>query len=370
MSSRPVVSDRIKSLPRYQAGMSPKTLLAERGISGAVKLSSNENDFGPSPSVREALLHAMEELHVYPLPSGGTLRTALVDSLGVPTEQLILGNGSDEIIDLMFRALTEPGDHVVGSEATFFRYKIASRVQDLHFHAAPCKDRYFHDLQAIADLALEKNARVVVLVNPSNPTGTWFTHDELAAFFARIPRETIVVMDEAYIEFADAADFPRSEEFLATHPNLLIQRTFSKAYGLAAIRVGYGIGGEAIIEAMENVRAPFSVNSLAHAAAEAALADQDHMKMVTEHNAAERIRVAKAVEAMGIKVVPSQANFLLLDCGRNGLDVYEGLLQRGVIVRPLVPYGFTEHIRVTMSLREHNDRFLAALEEVMALQPA
>lgn len=365
MTTRPLVPSHIETLPKYQAGMSPVTLKETLGIDNGVKLSSNENDIGPSPRVKEALHKAIEELHRYPLPSGGELRRALLQHYNLPTEQILLGNGSDEIIDLALRALTLPGDVMVGSEATFFRYRIAAQAQGLTFKAAPLKNGYEHDLQAIAALANQSDARVVVLVNPSNPTGTWFTQQELEDFFEAIDDHRIVIVDEAYVEYATHPDFPSSLAFLASRPNTIIQRTFSKAYGLAACRVGYAFSSAALVDAMERVRAPFSVNTLAQVSAAAALLDTDHLRTIVQHNHDERERITQALTALGLHVIPSQTNFVLIDVGRDGLSVYEALLQAGIIVRPVIPYGFKRHIRVTLSTREANDRFLSAITAIV-----
>jgi len=364
--ARPLVPEHVAGLPAYRAGVSPQSLRESHGIEGAIKLSSNENPWGPSQRVVEAIAQEATRIGEYPLPGTPEVVAALAAHHGVGRDQLVVGNGSDELIDVILRALMGPGEKIVASEATFIRYVLVARANKMQFELVPMRDRFFHDLPAIAERVNATGAKVAILVNPSNPTGTWFSDDELRAFFDAIPDDVVVILDEAYFEMVDSADYPNSLPWVARRPRTVIQRTFSKAYGLAGVRVGYAITSPEVAEAIFPVRPPFSVNRLAQVAAVAALADVEHLQRVVRINASERVRVTAELQSMGLVVAPSQTNFLLVDVGRPGADVFEELLQKGVIVRPMAAYGFINCLRISLGTPEQNDQMLSAVSQLLS----
>jgi len=356
-----LVIPSIEQLAPYEAGKPLETLERELGISNAIKLASNENPIGPSPRALQAITKAMHESHRYPDAAAWALREKLAERLGVPMTELIHGNGSSEVLDLAVRTFVGPGQHVVFADPSFVMYRALCLAAGAAFTAVPLRD-LTHDLDAMA-AAVRPETRLMLIANPNNPTGTHVGRAALERLLRDVHPEVTVVMDEAYIEYADAPDFPDSLKLRHLRERLIIARTFSKIYGLAAQRVGYGVGPATLIDYMNRVRPPFNVATLGQVAALAALDDEAHVRTSRELNGAGRAGLSSALAGLGLTVAPSQANFVYVDFGRPARPIYDALLRRGVIVRP-VPAPTA--LRITVGLPAENDRFLAALREALA----
>ena len=361
----------MRALRAYDPGLDIVALrrrFAARG--GLCELGSNENPLGPSPRALEAVRAVLPELHRYPDPLGGDLRDALAGLHGLRRDQFLLGDGSHELLMQIAQAFAGPGAGVVASEFGFAVYAIAARATGAPFRAAPARERADamprgHDLDAIA-AAIGADTRLVYLCNPNNPTGTWFGTDALRAFLERVPAQVLVVVDEAYLELVDDPALTTALALLPGFPNLIVTRTFSKAYGLAGLRVGYACADPALLAVLERLRESFNVGLPGLAGAEAALADPAHVQRVREFNAGERAWLAGELRARGLVVAPSQTNFLLVDFGRPAAPIEAALVDRGVVPRPMAGYGLPDCLRLTLGLREDNARLLAALDEALA----
>jgi histidinol-phosphate aminotransferase len=360
-----LVAENVASIRPYIPGKPIEELERELGISGAIKLASNENALGPPRSAIEAMRKEASEVHFYPEGGAPELRRALARHLGVTAAEIIVGNGSNELLELVLRAFSTRDHHAVFSQRAFLVYPLVCKAADVAFTAVPMTDDFRHDLPAMA-AAVRDNTRLVFIANPNNPTGTYNTHDELARFLETVPDHLVVVMDEAYFEYVDADDYADSLALRGLHPNLLVTRTFSKCYALAGLRVGYGIGPEAMIDYMHRVRQPFNSNRMAQAAAVAALGDAEYVEYSIRFNNENRAALQDALDARGIDYLPSVANFVLIDVERPCGEVVDALMRRGVIVRGMTAYEFPNHIRVTVGTSEQNARFLKALDEVLA----
>jgi len=357
-----LVIPSIEQLAPYEAGKPLETLERELGITNAIKLASNENPLGPSPLALQAITKAIHDIHRYPDAAAWALREKLAAHLGVPMTQIIHGNGSSEVLDLALRTFVGPGQHVVFADPSFVMYRALCLAAGVEFTAVSLRN-LTHDLDAMA-MAVRPETRLMFIANPNNPTGTHVGRAALERLLREVPAPVIVVMDEAYIEYADDPDFPNALTLRHLRERLIIARTFSKIYGLAAQRVGYGIGPAPLIDYMNRVRPPFNVASLGQVAALAALDDGEHVRKSRELNRDERSRLMRALPELGITVAPSQANFVYVDCGRPARPIYDALLRQGVIVRP-VPAPSA--LRITVGLPAENDRLLAALKQVVAI---
>ncbi len=334
--------------------------LAERDI---VKLASNENPRGPGPAVRAAIAAAVEDLSRYPDGNGFALKAALAAHHHVGPEQIVLGNGSNDVLELVAQAFLRPGDHAVYSRHAFAVYPLATQARGAIGIEVPARN-YAHDLPAMR-AALTPATRVVFVANPNNPTGTWLPPSAIEAFLDGVRDDVIVVLDEAYFEYLDPAQQTSSAAGIDRHPNLVVTRTFSKAYGLASLRVGYGLMHAKVADMLNRVRQPFNVNGLAQAAAVAALSDTEYVEESRRLNR-EGMRVLEAgFEALGLAFLPSHANFILVKVGDAG-RIYQRLLERGVIVRPVANYALPEWLRVTVGLPAENRRLLDALAAALA----
>jgi histidinol-phosphate aminotransferase len=353
-----LIPDYIRGLPVYVPGRPIEEVERELKIH-AIKLASNENPLGPSPKAVEAMKAVLAESHRY--PDGGTLllREKVSRKHGVLPEQIFIGLGSSEIIDLAARALLGRGKVGVTSESTYAPFSVAIRASGAELVRVAVRD-FAIDLHALAK-AVTPATRVVYLANPNNPTGTAFGGAELEEFLSSIPEDVLVVLDEAYIHYADRADMPQSVEMFQKRQNLLILRTFSKVYGLAGLRIGYGIGEAGVVSAMNRLRTPFNVTGISQAAALAALDDTEHVARSVASNAAERTHLLAEFAKLGLRTVPSQTNFIFIDIGPGAQSLPGELLHEGVIVRPLAWMGCPEAIRVSVGTAEENDRLLAAL---------
>lgn len=349
----------IESLVPYSPGKPIEELERELGLTGVIKLASNENPRGPSPKALAVLSEAARTLHRYPDGGAYRLRTALAERWKVSPAQVVLGNGSDEIIGMLVRAFLPPGDEAVMADQTFVIYHMEVTAAHGRSVVVPLKDSR-HDLSAMAE-AITPRTRLLFICNPNNPTGTMVTAAEVDALMERIPERVIVVFDEAYFEYVQAPDFPDALGFVKRNRNATVLRTFSKIYGLAGLRIGYGLTTAEIAGYLNRVRPPFNANSLAQRAALAALADEEHVTRSRMMNRAEIAVVRSGLEAMGFRPLPSEANFLYFDCGRDGRAVFDALLREGVIIRHIEG----RMLRVTIGLPDENIRFLEALKKVL-----
>lgn len=361
----PLVPPHVASLTPYLPGKPIEEVEREHGVSGVAKLASNENALGPSPRAVAAAREALAGANLYPDGSAFNLRNALAAKLGVDAKEVFVGNGSNELIELLVRTFVLEGEEVLTSAQSFVAYKLAAQAHGRTLVEAPMKARFHYDLEALRKL-LSRRTKVIFLANPDNPTGTWFTESELTLFVDAVPKETLVVLDEAYAEFVDAPGYQDSLALRRKYPNLVVLRTFSKIHGLAGLRLGYGIARAEVVDFIDRVRAPFNVNLVAQAAGVAALSDEEHVAKSRALVRRERPFLAAGLAALGATVVPSQGNFLLADFpGRPGKELFEALLGKGVVVRPLGGYGFPTAQRVTVGLRAENEKCLAALRKVL-----
>jgi histidinol-phosphate aminotransferase len=360
-----LIPEYIRGLPAYIPGRPIEEVERELKVH-AIKLASNENPIGPSPKAVEAVKNAVAESNRY--PDGGTqlLRAKLARQHGVAIDQIFMGLGSSEIIDLAARVLLSRGKTGVTSHGSYAPFSLAIRASGAELVRVPQQDFAF-DLGAIADaVAANHETRIVYLANPNNPTGTAFGAAELREFLRRVPADVLVVLDEAYIHYADRADMPDSVQLFREHKNLLITRTFSKVYGLAGLRVGYGIGDASVLEAMNKLRTPFNLAGVSQAGAMAALDDAEHVNRSIKENAVERARLAKGLSELGLRPVRSHANFIFIDIGPEAQELCDELLHEGVIVRPLGWMGFPEGMRVSVGVAQENDKFLAVVSRLLA----
>ena len=354
------VPDYIRRIVPYVPGKPIDEVEREYGIQGSAKLASNENPLGPSPKAVAALRERLDELHLY--PDGGCfhLRRALAAKLGVAPERLVFGNGSNELIELAVRTFLRPGDEALLSQGTFVAYGLALDAMGAALRTVPMKD-FGYDLEGMAR-ALTPETRCVFLANPNNPTGTVYGRAEWQDFIERVGPDVLVVADEAYFEYVSDPDYPDSLHDHREDRAVLTLRTFSKAYGLAGLRIGYGVAHPEIVAMMNQVREPFNVNAAAQWAATAAVDDTEHLRRSIEVNLQGLALLAEGLAALGVEWVPSQANFILVRTGQVG-RVYEELLRRGVIVRPVGP-EFPDHVRVTVGTPDENRKFLESLSRV------
>ena len=363
VATKKLVSDEIEALVPYPPGKPMEELERELGIKKSIKLASNENPLGPSPKAVEAISKALKSLHRY--PDGGCfyLKEKLAQHLKMKPENLIIGNGSNEIIELVIRTFLRPGEEAVMGNPSFAVYPLAVPAAGGKKIEVPLKN-LTHDLDAMAD-AITNRTKIVFIANPNNPTGTIVTKAQLRRFMDRLPEGVILVLDEAYYEFVTEPEFPESLDYLREGRNIVILRTFSKIYGLAGLRIGYGVAPEKLVFYMNKVRQPFNVNSLAQIAAMAAPEDEGHLKRSQKNNSEGLKFLYREMKAMGLEYVPTQANFFLIKVGK-GKDVYDALLRQGIIVRPMASYGLGEYIRVTVGTPEENQRFVEALRRAIA----
>jgi histidinol-phosphate aminotransferase len=355
---------QIAGLTPYVPGKPVSELERELGITDSVKLASNENPLGCGELARSAYREAAAELGRYPDGGAFALRRAIAGHHGVDPAQVTVGNGSNDVLDLVARTFLHPGQESVFSEHAFAVYAIATQAVGATARVAPARD-YGHDLDAMAALVNERTG-VVWIANPNNPTGTWLPAAALRAFVEGLPEHCVCVVDEAYFEYVAEPDYPDTSTWLADLPNLIVTRTFAKVHGLAALRVGYGLSHPHAAELMNRVRHPFNVNAPAQAAAIAALSDEGHIRRSVEHNAGEMVRVTGGLRALGLDWIPSVGNFVTVDLGRPAGPVDQALLREGVICRPVGNYGLPNHLRITIGLPGENDRLLAALDKVLA----
>jgi len=356
------VPDYIRSLIPYEPGKPIEEVEREYGITNSVKLASNENPLGPSPKALAAMRAKLDQLNLYPDGDCYYLKQGLSRKLGVAPETLILGNGSNEIIELAARTFLRPGDEAVMAEQAFVVYQLIVQAVGGRSRAVALKN-FTHDLPALAE-AVTPRTRMIFLANPNNPTGTIFRRAEWERFLGKVSPDVVLIVDEAYFEYVQDADYPDSLRYHANARAIITLRTFSKLYGLAGLRIGYGIGSKELIGLMQRVRQPFNVNAPAQWGALAALEDAEHVGRSLEVNRQGLEFLRKEFARLCLEFVPSQANFILVRVGR-GQEVFQQLLKRGIIVRPTAGYRFPEHVRVTVGTMEENRKFIQALENVI-----
>ncbi|MDX1755654.1 MAG: histidinol-phosphate transaminase [Marinobacter sp.] len=350
----------VQALSPYQPGKPIEELARELGLdpAGIVKLASNENPLGPSQVALEAAQQALSELCRYPDGNGFRLKTRLAARLGVTASQLTLGNGSNDILEVIARCFADAGSEVVYSQYAFAVYPLVTQAIGARGVCVPARD-WGHDLEAMA-AAVTERTKLIFVANPNNPTGTVHSLSAVEAFLEQVPERVLVVLDEAYCEYLTEGEGD-SLQWLTRFPNLIITRTFSKAWGLAALRVGYSISSEAIADILNRVRQPFNVDTIALSAAAAVLDDEDYLQRSRAVNQAGMTQLDQGFEALELTFIPSAGNFIAVDVGEKAGEVYQQLLARGVIVRPIAGYGMPNHLRVSIGLPEENRRLLDAL---------
>ncbi|WP_323754668.1 histidinol-phosphate transaminase [Marinobacter sp.] len=355
----------VQALSPYQPGKPIEELARELGLNPEeiIKLASNENPLGPSEKAMAAARKALEESCLYPDGNGFSLKQALVSRFGVAMNQITLGNGSNDVLEVIARCFAGPGDEVVFSQYAFAVYPIVAQAIGAKGVSVPAK-AWGHDLDAMAK-AVNEHTKLIFVANPNNPTGTVHTAGAIEAFLQRIPEQVLVVLDEAYCEYLTGGEYPDGVQLLERYPNLVVCRTFSKAWGLAAMRVGYALSSPAIADVLNRVRQPFNVNSIALAAAAAVLEDEEYLNRSREVNDAGLRQLAAGFEQLGVSFIPSVGNFIAVDVGAQAAEVYQALLASGVIVRPVAGYGMPNHLRVSVGLAEENARFLEALSDAL-----
>lgn len=362
----------VQKLKPYLPGKPIEELQREYGLTQVIKLASNENPLGPSPLAIEAVRKQLIEQSRYPDGNGFILKQALAAHLSVEhpvnQNQITLGNGSNDVLELLARAFVTDAHEVIFSQHAFAVYPIVTQAINAKAVVTQAKD-WGHDLVAMSQ-AVNRKTRLIFIANPNNPTGTWLTKEPLEAFIADLPSHVIVVVDEAYFEYArDArmqiADYPDSLQWIKSYPNLVVTRTFSKAYGLAGLRVGYCVSDPDIAELLNRVRQPFNVNGLALAAATVALGDKIHLDKTVQTNCNGLVQLTEGFKSLGLDYIPSAGNFVCVDVGKSAGSVYDELLQKGVIVRPVGNYAMPNHLRVSVGLESENLAFLQALEQTL-----
>ncbi|MFC5531764.1 histidinol-phosphate transaminase [Cohnella yongneupensis] len=354
------VKPNIANLPAYKPGKPVEDVKRELGLTEIIKLASNENPFGCSPKAKEAIERELSGLSIYPDGAGVTLTNALAKKHGVNADQIILGDGSDEIILMLARAYLSPGDETIMADLTFSQYKHNAQVENAVIVEVPMANGK-HDLPAMAARVTAKT-KIIWVCNPNNPTGTIVTKNELVAFLDQVPQNVMVVLDEAYCEYIEDPTYPDGLELLPKYPNLVLLRTFSKIFGLAALRVGYGIASADIINDVNPIRPPFNTSRVGQAAAAAALEDEAFIAYCREQNKKGLQFLNAAFAEMGLTPFPAYGNFIMVDVKRSGYDVYDALLRRGIIVRA----GFgANYIRITVGSQEQNEKVITALKSVL-----
>lgn len=351
----------VAGLQPYHPGKPVEELERELGIGDIVKLASNENPLGTGDRAREAI-KAMADFSRYPDGNGFSLKATLAQYHGVEPDQITLGNGSNDILELIARSIVSPGQEVIISEHAFAVYPLVTRAIGAKPVVVPARN-WSHDLETM-QAAITEKTRLMFIANPNNPTGTWSDEVSLRHLLESMPEDVVVVVDEAYCDYVEDEEYPQCIHWLHAFQNLVVTRTFSKAHGLAGLRVGYGISHAELADLMNRVRQPFNVNSVAQTAAEAALHDAEHIERSVVLNRNGKQQLIETFDQLGLDYIPSVANFICVDMGRHAQPVYEKLLHEGVIVRPVDSYGMPDHLRVTIGLESENERFIQALKKV------
>ncbi|WGE82020.1 histidinol-phosphate transaminase [Actinobacillus equuli subsp. haemolyticus] len=358
-----IANQGVKSLSPYQAGKPIEELERELGISNIIKLASNENPFGFPESAKQAIINQLNDLTRYPDANGFELKATISKKFGVQANQITLGNGSNDLLELFAHTFAGEQDEIIYSQYAFIVYPLVTKAINAVAREIPAKN-WGHDLDAFFAAVSEKT-KLIFIANPNNPTGNFLTKAEIDAFLAKVPANVIVVLDEAYTEFTEASERVDSFGLLAKYPNLIVSRSLSKAYGLAGLRIGYAVSNPEIADLLNRVRQPFNCNSLALASAIAVMNDDAFVEKVAENNRQEMQRYEAFCQGQGLDYIPSKGNFITIDFKRPAAPIYEALLREGVIVRPIAGYGMPNHLRISIGLPAENDRLFAALVKVL-----
>lgn len=358
-----LANDGVQHLSPYQAGKPIEELERELGIRNIIKLASNENPFGLPDSAKQAITAQLNDLTRYPDANGFELKTTIAQKFGVNTDQITLGNGSNDLLELFAHTFADHNDEIIYSQYAFVVYPLVTKAINATAREIPAKN-WGHDLNGFL-AAINHKTKLIYIANPNNPTGTFLSHNEIAEFIAKVPQNVLVILDEAYTEFTAEAERVNAFALAKQHSNLIICRTLSKAYGLAGLRIGYAVSHPDIADLLNRVRQPFNCNSLALAAAQAVLNDNNFVKKAAENNRLEMARYEAFCHSHDLAFIPSKGNFITIDFNRPAAPIYEALLREGVIVRPLAGYGMPNQLRISIGLPQENDRFFAALLKVL-----
>ncbi len=359
-----LAAEGVRALSPYKPGKPMEELQRELGLSSIVKLASNESPLGPGPAALAAVAECAPGIARYPDGNGFALKQALAAHHGVTPDRLTLGNGSNDVLELITRAFVTPDNEVVFSQHAFAVYPLVTQAVGAKAVVTPAKN-FAHDLDAMA-AAVSPKTRLIFVANPNNPTGTWVPEKALASFITSIPETVLVVVDEAYFEYVEEPAYKSFVSRLGKHRNLIVTRTFSKAFGLAGLRAGYAMSDPQVADVLNRVRQPFNVNAMALAAAEAALGDRGHLEKSIQVNRSGMKKLVTAFDEMGIEHIPSVGNFIAARMPKPGAEIFTALLKQGVIVRPIAEYEMPDFIRVTVGTEDENQRFIEALQKVIS----
>ena len=353
----------IETIQPYQGGRPIEEVQRELGITDIIKLASNENPLGPSPLALQAIAESAKHVHLYPDGNAYYLKNGLAQHLGISAEHLILGNGSNDVLQIIAEAYIAPDDEVIYAAGAFVVYSLVTKLCSATAIVVPMQNDT-HDLFAMA-AAITDKTKVIFVANPNNPTGTMVTADETAAFMEQVPDDVLVVFDEAYYEYVLRSDYPQTLPYVLEGRNFIITRTFSKIYGLAGLRIGYGIAPPALVETLNRVRQPFNCSLVGQAAARAALKDTAHVAESQASNTAGKAFLYAAFDDLGLRYTETEGNFIMLHVEQLGTDIADALLQKGIIVRPIAEYGYPNAVRVTIGTIKENKRLITALKHIL-----
>ena len=359
------VRDNVKGMKKYKPGKGIKEVKKEYGLDRVIKMASNENPLGHSEQVLNCLQESACNFHQYPDSNCNQLKNCLADFYNINKEKLFLGNGSDEIIDHIMTVFVEKGDEVILADPSFIKYKLAVQASGGISKEIPLTEDYRHDLDRMAEAVTEKT-KVIFICDPNNPTGTTVGRKKLLDFIDEVPSDILLVVDQAYYEYVTETDYFKGLELIDQYSNLILLRTFSKIYGMAGFRVGYGIANPQLVELLNRVRSPFNVNKVAQIAAVAALNDQQHVKNSRDCNEKGKNYLYNSLDELGLQYIPTQGNFMLINTEQNAVKVFEKLMQQGVIVRPGNIFGLPTWIRVTIGQKEDNQEFIKQLKNIIS----
>ncbi len=359
------ISAGVKKMNRYQAGKSIEEVKEEYGLEKVVKLASNENSLGPAIQVIDTIQSEAKNVNLYPDSDSRELKKALAAKYELEQQRIFLGNGSDEILDLLMTLILNPGDEVIQADPAFIKYELAVKSRGGSSVKVPLTDNYRHDLEAM-EAEITDQTKAIMICNPNNPTGTMLKKKEIEDFLERVSDEILIVVDQAYHEYVTADEAFDGVELLKKHSNLMLMRTFSKAYGLAGMRIGYALADQELIDYLNRIRGPFNINSLAQKAAVTALESESHLEICHNLNKKEKEFLYQKFDELGLEYIKTEANFMMVDTELPAADVFQKLQQRGVIIRPGNQFGMDSWIRVTVGTRADNEYFIRNLKKVLA----
>ena len=355
----------IETISPYQGGKPIEEVQREFKLNDIIKLASNENPLGPSPKAVAAMQKAVDQVNLYPDGNAYYLKKDLAEHLGVDIDQIILGNGSNEVLHIIGETFVKPNDEIIYSESAFVVYKLVAAICGAKAVVTPMNG-YHQDISAIIS-AITNKTKIIFIANPNNPTGTMVNVEQAEELLASVPEHVLVVFDEAYGEYIDREDYPRTLSYIQQGHNVLVSRTFSKIHGLAGLRIGYGIADNRLVGLMNRVRQPFNCNLLAQVSARAALADTDYVLRSKQTNDEEKHHLYKALAELSVDYVPSEGNFIMLNLSCSGEVIAQKLLEKGIIVRPITGYGFPNSVRLTIGTNEQNRRFIETLSDILEI---